>query len=173
MPKYGFCYLDAPECVTPSYLFSKFLGNCRYSPVIKNAGRPWPHHLGSTHGAFGVAHLKLNLLAVSPGGMSVCCTIRDDDGRTLLRVLPAQEYEFASGGASVNLLGGFPIQLGMRQCKSFAITSDKYAFLAGRFVRPGRLVLFEASLRGTDGTEALVIHRSVLGLSRCSLADLH
>jgi hypothetical protein len=85
-----------------------------------------------------------------------------------------KEYAFASPyDISVDLLAGpSPIRLGAKHCKSFAITSDKYAFLAGRFVRPGRLVLFEASLRDTHGTEALVIHRSGLGLCRCSFTPL-
>jgi hypothetical protein len=171
-----FVICDAPECVERlRTYFRKTLGTDDIVQLSKMLAEHGPIILGSNcTGAFECRVPNdddpLLRVEISPAEISVSCTIRDDQGRTLLRVLPAQEYEFAPRcDASVDLLAGpFPIQLGKQHCKSFAITSDKCVFLAGRFVRPGRLVLFEASLRATDGTEALVIRRSGLGLCRCS-----
>ena len=104
-------------------------------------------------------------------GMSVFCTIRDEQGKELVNILPEKEYEFSLGDAAVSLLAGpSPLKLGTNHCKSFAVTLGDRALLAGRIVRPGRLVIFEALLRQSDGTDAFVIHRSLFGLYGTSFA---
>jgi hypothetical protein len=181
-PNMDFAICDAQECVARLRdYFRRSMGTADIGQLSKMLAKHGPVILGSNSvGAFECRLPNdddpLLRVEISPTEISVSCTIRDDQGRTLLRVLPAQEYEFAlqyDTKVSVTLIEGpAPIQLGPRHCKSFAIIYDNYAFLAGRFVQPGRLILFEASLRDTHGIEAFVIHRSELRLYGCSFALL-
>lgn len=158
--------------------FQKTEGTAQIGDLSRKLAELGPVILGSkSSGAFecrlGGDEDPLLKVEIGSGELSVYCTIRNDLGNTLVKILPGKEFEFSEGNAKACLLAGpSPLKLGTRQCKSFAITCDDRALLAGRFVRPGRLVLFEALLRAANGADALFVHRSLFGLCGCSFAPL-
>jgi hypothetical protein len=173
-----FTVCDAEPCLERlREHFQKTEGTTQIGDLSRKLAELGPVILGSNSaGAFecrlGGDEDPLLKVEIESGKLSVYCTIRNDLGNTLVKILPGKEFEFSEGNAKVCLAGLSPLKLGARQCKSFAITCDDRALLAGRFVRPGRLVLFEALLRTSNGADALVVHRSLFGLCGCSFALL-
>lgn len=174
-----FKIIDAEECLEEIHaFFQKIHGTADLHKLSQIVFNDAPIILGSnTIGPFearaaGDAEALLGV-EIAAGEASVYGTIRDRHGHALLRFTPGADYEFSARNASVSMIAGpSPLKFGNKHCKSFSVMCEGHALLAGRYIRPGRIVLFEALLRASDGREALVIHRDALELRGCSLSHL-
>jgi hypothetical protein len=112
---------------------------------------------------------------VSRNEVAISCNIRDGAGKSLLKIRPAAEWEWPAPQRDCNVFfaaGPSPLKLGTKECKNFSIVLEGHPLLAGRLVKPGRLVLFEALLRDPNGEPVFIIHRDSLELRACPLALL-
>jgi hypothetical protein len=126
-----FTVCDAENCLERlREHFQKTEGTAQIGDLSRKLAESGPVILGSnSSGAFecclGGDEDPLLRVEIGSGELSVYCTIRNDLGNTLIKILPGKEFEFSEGNANVHLLAGpSPLKLGTRQCKSFSITCD-------------------------------------------------